>query len=460
MTETGRYKHFYAKFGFGLPLEAYHRGKNEGFNLHGELDRLGAALPELRIEEKIRPGNLRGMSPSERRSMMKGDRMEIISLNGKWIRSMAENTASLSEKMALFWHDHFACKPNFSYTAESYVNLLRREALGNFRTLLHEMSKEPAMLLYLNNQQNRKSHPNENFAREVMELFTLGIGNYSEEDIKEAARAFTGWSVGREGKFTVRPAMHDYGNKTFFGEVRRWSGEEIIDRLLEEKQTARYVSGKMASFFLGAPPERRLADELTELFYNSNYEITPVVRAIAMSEQFWRESTVANDVVSPVELLVRFERDLGITYESDLMRIGLQRKLGQTLLQPPNVSGWTSGQGWIDAATLPTRLGLSRLFILNTELRTGNTPSFAKGEDLGEKTGSFGKMRWTIDLMPVKESFEPYDFSGKVDAIGSWLLPEPAVDDHPLFETLKELRFDDTEHALALVAALPEYQLK
>lgn len=461
MTELGKLKHFHSKFDFGIPLE-YYQSFNGSFDFDREWDNVisGKEHSTLKVTSEIQPGSMRGMTNEERVSKMKDDRLQIIALNGKWVRSMVESDSPLKEKMALFWHDHFACKPNFSFTAVSYVDLLRRESLGNFRTMLHAMAKEPAMLLFLNNQQNRKSHPNENFAREVMELFTLGIGHYTEEDIKEAARAFTGWSMTREGKFTIRERQHDFGKKNFFGERRNWTGEEVIDRLLEEEQTAKYVSSKIATYLIGKPPSSELADQLTRIFINSDYEILPVVLTIAESKEFWSDSNVGCDVLSPVELLVKMERDFRIDYQSDLMRLGLQRRLGQILLQPPNVAGWPFGENWIDTATLSTRLGLSRLFILRDELRTGAEPSFAQGEDLGEKLKGFRKMNWTVDISGIEDAWGDLSFSDQVDEIAGWLLPEPKVKDHALLSMIQELDLPDTSHALALVGAMPEYQLK
>src|ERR1017187_5564451 len=165
---------------------------------------------------------------------------DLKNLNLAWLDEMINSEAQIREKMSLFWHGHFACRVINIYFQQQLLNIIRENALGNFGDLLREASKSPAMLSFLNNQQNKKQHPNENFAREVMELFTLGRGNYTENDIKEAARAFTGWGFNLQGEFVDRPFVHDNGKKTFLGKTGNFDGDDIIDILLEQKQTAQF----------------------------------------------------------------------------------------------------------------------------------------------------------------------------------------------------------------------------
>ncbi|MEM9053636.1 MAG: DUF1800 domain-containing protein, partial [Bacteroidota bacterium] len=382
-------KHFHSRFGFGLSLDDYLGfKKGEEFNEYQWLENQLRSnkvkpLPTSKTVKPFSPKEM-AMNKADRQEKIKEDRKIILKINRQWIKQMATNESPLQEKMALFWHDHFACSPKSSFMASSYLELIRREALGKFRSLLHGISKEPAMLLYLNNQQNRKGHPNENFAREVMELFTLGIGNYSEQDIKESARAFTGWSVGKDKKYKLNERQHDYGSKVFFGEKKNWTGEEIIDRILEEKRAAEYVSGKMAKYFLGTEPSQDLQNKLTEKFYKSDYEVSSVIRALAESDEFWSEKNIGQDILPPVELLVRMERDFQLNTDDSNFEIIVQKSLGQVIFQPPNVAGWPSGKGWIDTSTLPTRLSLSRAILLENEIKSRKNKSFAQGEDLTE----------------------------------------------------------------------------
>src|SRR6185436_19949343 len=188
--------------------------------------------------------------------------------------------AQLREKMAFFWHGHFACRNLNVFYQQGLLDIIRSNALGNFRTMLHEVSKSAAMLNYLNNQQNRKDHPNENFAREVMELFTLGRGNYSEDDIKNAARAFTGWASIPKGEFIFRRNQHDFGTKTVLGKTGNLTGEEVLDILLEQKQTAKHITQKMYKFFVSDTIDANHVEWLADRFYKSDYDISKLTEDI------------------------------------------------------------------------------------------------------------------------------------------------------------------------------------
>lgn len=468
MESIGYIKHFHSRFGFGLSLDEYLRfEKSKSFD---EIDWITQNINSrdyqpLAISKKTQPVRFKemmGMDKSDRKALIDADRKVVIAINGEWIAKMASTSNPLREKMSLFWHDHFACKPKSSYMTSSYLELIRKESLGNFRSLLHGIAKEPAMLLYLNNQQNKKGKPNENFAREVMELFTLGIGNYSEQDIKESARAFTGWSVGPDKHFKLNERQHDSGTKTFLGETKRWTGEEVIDRILEEKKAAKYVSGKIAKYFLGRPPSEKLQSALSDAFYESDYEIGPVLLAIAESDDFNSDDIIGQDVFSPVELLVRLERDFHLSADDNFYRMAIQKGLGQVLFQPPNVAGWPSGKGWIDASTLPTRLSLARAILLKNNYEVKTNKSFAQGEDLTENLP--GRMKKGLqtkpDISAVEKAFGHVSYSEKTSQIAKWLIPENVLSKNEMIEEIKLLDFEGTSGALALIASLPEYQLK
>jgi uncharacterized protein (DUF1800 family) len=461
-------KHYHSRFGFGLSLKDFLLFKeSNSLNTRTFLEkqinsRDSGPLEISRTLKPIRFREMMGMEKSDRKALIDADRKVVIEINGEWIAEMANTSNPLREKMSLFWHDHFACKPKTSYMTSSYLELLRKEALGNFRSLLQGIAKEPAMLLYLNNQQNRKGHPNENFAREVMELFTLGIGNYTEQDIKESARAFTGWSVGHDKHFKLNERQHDSGTKTFFGETKPWTGEQIIDRILEEKAASEYISGKIAEYFLGKPPSENLQSTLTKTFFESDYEIGPVLLAIAESDEFNSDDIIGQDVLSPVELLVRLERDFQLRADDNLYRIAIQKALGQVLFQPPNVAGWPSGKGWIDASTLPTRLALARALLLKNDYEVKTNKSFAQGEDLTENLSRRLKkgLQAKSNISNVEEAFGQLSYSDKTTQIANWLLPETVLIENEMVEEIKLLRFEGTKGALALIASLPEYQLK
>ncbi len=301
---------------------------------------------------------LRALSPEEKRELRKKNRELLISLNRAWMEKMIHTDAVLREKMTLFWHDHFACRTQNAYFAQDLNNRLREHALGNFGDLLIEVSKSPAMIRFLNNQQNKKQHPNENFAREVMELFTLGIGHYTEEDIKEAARAFTGWSFTPQGKFLFRKNLHDSGSKTFLGKTGNFGGEEILRIILEQKQTARFITRKIYRYFINDEIDEAWEQELAGSFYDTGYDMKQLMYRIFTDKRFYAPENHLRLIKSPVELLAGYGRLLPLQVSGTKSLLFLQRALGQVLFFPPNVGGWPYGTEWIDSNSLPLRMQL------------------------------------------------------------------------------------------------------
>lgn len=284
-------------------------------------------------------------------------------LNIDWLMRLINTSAPLREKMTLFWHGHFACRSNNPMFAQQLNNIQRQFALGSFRTLLIEVSKSPAMLQYLNNQQNRKGRPNENFARELMELFTLGIGNYTEQDIKESARSFTGWTYDKDGKFQLRPTYHDEGNKTFFGKTGNFDGETIIDIILENPKTATFIARKLYVFFVNETPNEAHVKELASHFQAQNYDISAVLKKMFTSDWFYTAPNVGTKIKSPAEFLVNLSREFYVTYNKPQVLIQLQSSLGQYLFNPPNVAGWPGGKSWIDSSSLMLRMKIPSLVL-------------------------------------------------------------------------------------------------
>jgi uncharacterized protein (DUF1800 family) len=234
--------------------------------------------------------------------------------------------------------------------------LLRREALGNFSTLLRGIAKDPAMLVYLDNAGSRRQAPNENFAREVMELFTLGEGHYTEHDIKEAARAFTGWSLDREtGDFTYRRIWHDYGEKTVFGRTGRLDGDDVLDLLLARPETSQFIVAKLWREFVSPEPQPGEVARLAAAWREARYEVKPLLREVLNSDAFWSSANRGALVKSPVELVAGTLRTFEI-HPTDLRpAVFACAALGQNLFAPPNVKGWPGGQAWIDSSTLLAR---------------------------------------------------------------------------------------------------------
>ena len=301
------------------------------------------------------------LSPEERKKRQQKNREAVRNLNLYWLNEMVNSRAQLREKMAFFWHGHFACRNLNVFYQQGLLDVIRRNASGNFGTLLKEVSRSAAMLNFLNNQQNRKGHPNENFAREVMELFTIGRGHYTEQDIKEAARAFTGWTANAKGDFLFRKGQHDYGNKTVLGQTGDFEGDDVLDILLEQKQTARFISKKIYQFFVNEQPDMEKIEWMAGRFYASKYDIAKLMEDVFTSDWFYDEKNIGARIKSPVELLAGIQRMLPMTIENEESLIVLQRLLGQMLFYPPNVAGWPGGRTWIDSSTLMMRMRIPQL---------------------------------------------------------------------------------------------------
>ncbi len=280
-----------------------------------------------------------------------------------WGERMLTTRRPLEEKLTLFWHGHFATgagKVRDARMMHRQNEMLRANAAGNFRDLLVGILTDPAMLVYLDNGENRKDHPNENFGRELLELFTMGVGNYTERDIREASRAFTGWTNDAL-EFRFDAETHDFGEKTFLGRTGAFDGEDIIDIILEAPVTAEFIAGKLYRFLVREeldPPTRR---ELGATFREAGYDLRPLLRRMLLSRDFYSPASVATQIKSPVQLVVSTYRKLGLTRLPTIPDFNrLTAGLGQTLFNPPNVAGWAGGRTWITPALLLERGNLFR----------------------------------------------------------------------------------------------------
>jgi uncharacterized protein (DUF1800 family) len=292
-------------------------------------------------------------------------REDLKNLNILWLEEMINGEAQLREKMSLFWHGHFACRVINSYFQQELLQTIRENALGNFKDLLREVSKSASMLNFLNNQQNKKKKPNENFAREVMELFTMGRGNYTETDVKEAARAFTGWGVNLQGGFEFRKNFHDDDSKTVLGKTGNWDGDDVLDILLAQKQTATFICKKIYKYFVNEKVDDVKAEWLSNRFYNNGYDIKKLMEDIFTSDWFYEETNIGTKIKSPIELMAGIRRLLPMEMQNDQAQLLFQRTLGQILFYPPNVAGWPGGKSWIDSSTLMIRLRIPQILTAN-----------------------------------------------------------------------------------------------
>jgi uncharacterized protein (DUF1800 family) len=336
----------------------------------------------------------RDLDEMERRRLRQQSREDIKNLNITWLNQMVNSEQQLREKMSLFWHGHFASRNLNILYQQQLLDVIRQNALGNFGDLLREVSKSAAMINFLNNNQNKKGHPNENFAREVMELFTMGRGNYTENDIKEAARAFTGWGANISGEFTFRKFQHDDGKKTVLGKTGNFNGDDVLNILLEHKQTATYISRKIYRFFVNDMPDEAHVTWLADRFYQSHYDIKELMKDIFTSEWFYDAKNIGCRIKSPVELIVGIRRALPMKLENEQVQLLLQRLLGQLLFYPPNVAGWPGGKNWIDSSSLMFRLRIPQLIYDNDEVALSpkdDDDQMMGMKDMGKKMGKMGK---------------------------------------------------------------------
>ncbi len=322
-------------------------------------------------------------------------------LNSPWAGDQASTTNPLLEKLTLFWHGHFATGAEKVDDAEMMFTqnrLLRRHALGDFGAMTQEISRDPAMLIYLDSTTNRKAHPNENYAREIMELFCLGEGNYTERDIQELARCFTGWEVRRK-KFRFNRYQHDTGAKTILGETGTFTGEEGVEIVLKQKALPRFIARKLVRFFIFDEPTapEQLVEPLAKLLRRSELQIGPVIERILASNIFYSPFAVGRKVRSPVELGIGLLRCLHGSSNLDQVAQHLD-DIGQAVFYPPNVKGWDGGRTWINTSTLLGRSNLVGELLRNEATRFGGQTL----ETLAKKNGvsSPGKLiEWLDELL-------------------------------------------------------------
>jgi hypothetical protein len=294
---------------------------------------------------------------------LRANTIETQRLGVWWANRMLITRRPLEEKLTLFWHGHFAtgdAKVRDYRMMLRQNEMLRARAAGDLRALLVGILEDPAMLVYLDNGENVKTHPNENFGRELLELFTMGVGNYTERDVREAARAFTGWT-NDVLVFKFDAGQHDFGEKTFLGRSGPFNGADVIDAILAQPVTAEFVSAKLYRFFARDDPSPAIKAELGRGFRASGYQIRPLLKRIFLSKDFYSPSSVATQIKSPVMLVVSTYRKLGLRELPTIPDFGrLTATLGQSLFDPPNVAGWAGGRTWITPATLLQRGNLFR----------------------------------------------------------------------------------------------------
>lgn len=398
-------QHLYWRAGFGIHPKTPLLNKKERADVVNALFENSKMVSPLNVDlsylDGLRPVDLKNFPQLAKEISDKGKK-KILDLNYTWVKRLIDPNELLRERMTLFWANHFVSRDRNPLFAQKYNNTLRYYALGDFRDFVKAISKEAAMLKYLNGKQNRKNRPNENFARELMELFTLGEGHYSEKDIKESARAFTGYNHDFKGNFKFNQVQHDIESKIFFNRIGRYDGDDIIDIILENKQCARFISEKIYCYFVNPTPNKRHIEAMADVFFY-DYNIENLMRFVFMSDWFYAAEHIGAKIKSPVEFLVGMANTVPIKFERDKDLIKIQKLLGQTLLDPPNVAGWKGNKSWIDANTIMVRLKLPSLLLNNAMISLKEEGDF--NDSFREKYFKRNRGKLPFNTLPDWELF-------------------------------------------------------
>lgn len=453
-------QHLYWRTGFGISYQdVLERTGQDSAILYSEIwESTNAYKPLKTIDsDSWLSKPLTGNQPKEKREQYYGDRRDTVKrLNRVWFNELMKPGSELREKMSLFWHDHFACEESNPYLAQGLVNTIRENSLGNFKTLLLAVSRHPAMIGYLNNQQNRKANPNENFGRELLELFTIGKGNYSEHDIKEAARAFTGWQfrLEEDWEFYFNQEDHDSDMKSFMGQTGNFGGENIIDILLSKQETANFISRKVYRYLVKDEINETHVSELGKKFFESGYEISALLDGIFLSDWFYGDDIIGAKVKTPHEYMIGLTRVLNIQYPKQYPINYIQELLGQELFYPPNVGGWPKGLEAINNFTLLFRMKLPEIMLKDVEV--GSRTEFLATEDY---LHIYHRITGTTDVTSLYTNFEQEDSDKMFLALANYLL-QPKADgisqDKGTWWTSGESDFINN---LKILLQSPEYQL-
>ncbi|SDW39442.1 Uncharacterized conserved protein, DUF1800 family [Lutibacter oricola] len=451
-------RHLYSRGGFGINPKDFsklqQKSKKQLVNQLFETSKNSTPVKIASFNDIKKYKDFRNLNADEKRELQKLNRKKIIELNVAWIDRIFNPNEILRERMTLFWANHFVCKAQNIFHIQQFNNILRKNALGNFGDFVKEVSKSASMIKYLNAKQNKKQSPNENFARELMELFTLGVGNYSEKDIKESAKAFTGWNHKLNGDFILRERHHDFGEKEFFNKKGNFNGEDIIDIILEQKQCAQFICEKIYRYFVNTTINTNHINEMVRVFY-PNYNIEKLMRFIFMSKWFYNEENIGTKIKSPIDLLAGINNVAPYKFKSKKQLLYLQKRLGQQLLNPINVAGWEGGQSWIDTNTLMLRLKLPAILFNNAVISLAGISEF---EDTYEQYLKNRKRRKSYLKIEVNETEFNSNYSNlNALQIQQHLLSGKLSEDAKVL--LSNIAFDKPKDYCLQLMSLPEYQL-
>lgn len=422
---------------------------------------------EIERREAIR----RAADQETRKQLQKEERtdeaMQMADLRYWWVRRMALGPRPFQEKMTLFWHGHFATsfeKVRMPYFLWLQNETFRQNATGNFNQLLVAVAEDPAMLRYLDGANSNKNRPNENFAREVLELFTLGEGHYTEQDIQQSAKAYTGWGIGPDKlHYEYHPRNHDEGPKTVFGQTGNFSGEDVLNLICQQPQCAKFISEKIWRFFVQDQPPQPVVDALAAEFQKHNLDIKHLMNVIFRSKEFYAPEVIRAQIKSPVQWLIAATRQLQAALPTEPMTLVMLGSLGQELFQPPNVKGWDGGIAWITTNSLLDRYNFAAALVEGQRVPLPNLKNRMRG--IMNNMAEQGLME--IAPADVKSLFTPSELSDGASFLAAiqsrflngTLRQQRLTSLQDFLKTRSPIEEPDIRKAIRLLMSTPEYQL-
>ncbi len=435
--------HLHRRAGFGATWAELEAGVKDG--------------PEKTIDKLLKGGSGQEAFDKETRPLAESIRRANNGTQARawWLYRMLYSPHPLREKLTLFWHNHFATSNakvnNAGYMLGQY-DLMYKYALGKFRPLLQEMSRNPAMMVWLDTCLSKKGMPNENYARELMELFSLGIGHYTEKDIREAARAFTGWEI-TNGQGVFNPQQHDDGEKTVLGKTGKFKGEDIVNICLEQKSAAYFICGKLYRFLISetTPATDEVLEPLAAQFRKSDYDFGALVETVLRSNLFFGSAAYRGRIKAPVDFALGIVRALEGKTGTTAIATTLE-ELGQNVFYPPSVKGWDGGPTWLNGQTLLTRQNLTLSLTSTEDARFGRRTDPAA---LAKKHGKKGP--------ELVDFFVKLFLQGDVPAESRSRLVEyqkhSEKQTYPVYWTKEDAEDQRVRSLCRLVLTLPEFQL-
>jgi uncharacterized protein (DUF1800 family) len=413
----------------------------------------------------------RTADPETKSQLQKRDGTELnnqmADLRYWWLRRMALGPRPFLEKMTLFWHGHFATsfeKVRMPYFLWLQNETIRQNALGSFNQLLVAVSEDPAMLRYLDGATSNKAHPNENFAREVMELFALGEGHYTEQDIQQAAKAYTGWGLDKDQvRFEYHRANHDDGPKTIFGQTGNYTGEDVLGLICAQPQCAKFISEKVWRFFVQDQPPQPVVDALAATFQKQNLDIKSLMRTVFHSKEFYAPEVIRAQIKSPVQWLIAATHQLHAPLPTQAMSLVMLAMLGQELFNPPNVKGWDGGIAWMTTNNLLNRDNFAAALVEGDRVPLPNLTGQERGMMGSIAEDGLAQIAPTnvCGLFNATELATSDAFLTALQArfINDNLKPQRLAPLQVLLQNKSPIAEADVRKAIRLIMCTPEYQL-